>query len=415
MKSIEIGRAVRIRAYPRALLAAALCAGLAGGCATAPRDPPLTIAQSRQVSVLGIPNARFLVAETPQLEAEFVSAAQRELDARKLAGQEGPLPPAEYLAISGGGDQGAFGAGLLVGWTAHGDRPSFKAVTGVSTGALSAPFAFLGPDYDPQLRAVYTEITVRSVFRPNGLFTAVFGEAATNTAPLRATISRYFDDAVMRRIAEEYRKGRLLLVMSTDLDAPSPCIWNIGAIAASGKPGAREMIIQILLASAAIPSVFPPVMFDFDVDGRHLQELHVDGGVFAQTFLFPPGIDFAAASRNARVVGRQRDAYIIRNSTLLPVTEGVQRRTITIAKRTISVMVGASGVNDLLRLYSTAQEDHVGYHLAYIDDDFATPYKGPFDQGYMRTLFQYGFAKGSAGLEWKDKPLDQFQPDAPAP
>ena len=168
---------MRGRSHFRAIVAIALCAGLAAGCATAPRQPPLTIGQSRQVLVLGIPNARFQLGDTPPFEAELAAAAQREIDARHRAGQDGPLPPAEFLAISGGGDQGAFGAGLLVGWTAHGDRPTFKAVTGVSTGALSAPFAFLGPEYDPQLKAIYTEITARSVFRPNGLLTALSAES----------------------------------------------------------------------------------------------------------------------------------------------------------------------------------------------------------------------------------------------
>ena len=376
---------MRGRSHFRTVLAIALCAGLAAGCATAPREAPLTIAQSRQVLVLGIPNARFQYADVPQFEAELTAAAQREIDARHRAGQDGPLPPAEFLAISGGGDQGAFGAGLLVGWTAHGDRPTFKAVTGVSTGALSAPFAFLGPDYDPQLRAIYTEITARSIFKPNGLLTAVFGEAASNTAPLRATISRYLDATVLQRIAEEYRKGRLLLVMSANLDAPTPCVWNIGAIAASGKPGARDMIIKILLASSAIPSLFPPVMFDFNVDGQHRQEMHVDGGVFAQTFLFPPAIDFEATEKAAGTVGRQRDAYIIRNSTLLPEPMRVQRRTISIAGRTVSIIVGASGVNDMMRLYTTARDDHIGYHLAYIGDDFHdAPTRAPsVSQAYM--------------------------------
>jgi predicted acylesterase/phospholipase RssA len=363
--------------------------------------------QSRQVEVLGLPNARFQLGEAQQFEAELAAAAQRELDARHRAGLDGPLPPAEYLAISGGGDQGAYGAGLLVGWTAHGDRPTFRAVTGVSTGALSAPFAFLGSEYDPQLRAIYTEITARSIFKPNGLLTAIFGEAASNTAPLRAMINRYLDNAVLQRIAEEYRKGRLLLVMSGNLDAPTPCIWNIGAIAASGKPGARDMIIKILLASSAIPSLFPPVLFGFDVDGSRHEEMHVDGGVFAQTFLFPPAVDFKEAEKSAVQIGRQRDAYIIRNSTLLPEAADVQRGTIPIARRTVSIIVAASGINDMNRLYLTARDDHIGYHLAYIGDDFTTPYKGPFDQAYMRTLFQYGYAQGASGVEWKDKPPGQ--------
>jgi hypothetical protein len=377
---------------------------IVGGCALPHREPALTIAQSHQVLVLGIPNARFMPSDIAQLQQEFVSAAQREIDWRRDAGQTGPLPPAELLAVSGGGDDGAFGAGLLVGWTARGDRPAFKGVTGVSTGALTAPFAFLGPDYDPQLKAVYTETTARDIFKPRSALAAVFEDAMGDTTPLRQTVSRLLDNRMVRRIAEEYAKGRLLLILTTNLDSGQECIWNIGAIAASGKPGARELIIQILMASSAIPAVFPPVMIDLEVDGQHRQEMHVDGGIFAQAFLYPPGINAAEAAKMAGSVGRRRDAYIIRNGRLLSAEANVRRRTLPIAARAASLMIANSGVNDMIRIYATTQRDHVGYHLAYIDDNFAQPYKGPFDQTYMRSLFQYGFEQALAGVEWKDKP-----------
>ncbi len=386
-------------------MAIALGASLAAaGCATPQREPAATLVQSQQVRVLGLSNARFMPSDVAQLQQEFIAAAQREVEARRRAGQSGPLPPMEMLAISGGGDDGAFGAGLLVGWTARGDRPNFKGVTGVSTGALSAPFAFLGPDYDPQLREVYTETTARDIFTPRGKLAAIFQDAMGDTAPLRETVSRLLDDHMVQRIGEEYQKGRLLLILTTNLDAGQECIWNIGAIAASGKPGARELIIKILMASSAIPAVFPPVMIDVEVNGEERQEMHVDGGVFAQAFLYPPGINAGDAERAAGTAGRQRDAYIIRNGRLLAAETNVKRRTLPIASRAVSMMIGTSGVNDMIRIYALTQRDHVGYHLAYIESDFTPPYKGPFDQGYMRSLFQYGFDRGAAGGEWKDLP-----------
>lgn len=390
----------------RRMLAVALTASLGfTSCALPRREPALSLAQSQHVLVLGIPNARFMPSDTARLQQEFVAAAQREIEARRRAGLQGPLPPAKFLAISGGGDDGAFGGGLLVGWSARGDRPVFKAVTGVSTGALSAPFAFLGSDYDAQLKAVYTETTARHIFIRRSPLAAIFEDAMGDTTPLRETVARLVDDRMVQRIAEEYAKGRLLLIMTANLDAGQDCIWNIGAIAASGRPGARELIIKILMASSAIPAVFPPVMIDLEVDGQHRQEMHADGGVFAQVFLYPPGINAAEAAANVPdVANRQRDAYIIRNGRVLSPQANVRRRTLPIASRAVSLMIGSSGVNDMIRIYAITRRDNVGYHLAYIDDDFTQPYKGPFNQTYMRALFKYGFERGAAGVEWKDKP-----------
>jgi hypothetical protein len=395
---------MRVRSLRTAMLALAIGASLGvGGCALS-RSPAPTLAQSRQAMVLGIPNARFLPTDAAALQQEFVASTRREIESRRRSGQGGRLPPIKLLAISGGGDDGAFGAGLLLGWTARGDRPSFKGVTGVSTGALSAPFAFLGPDYDPQLKAVYTDSTASDIFKRRNPVAGITQDAMSDTAPLRAMVTRLLDDRMIQRIAQEYEKGRLLLIMTSDLDTGEPCIWNIGAIAASGKPGARALIVQILMASSAIPAVFPPVMIDLDVDGQHLQEMHGDGGVFAQTFLYPPGIDVAEAANALGTVGRKRDAYIIRNSRLHPAGADVTRSTLPIATRAVSLMIASSGLNDMVRIYATTARDHVGYHLAYVDDDFTTPYKGPFDQAYMRSLFRYGFDHARAGDEWKDRP-----------
>lgn len=377
------------------------------GCALPSRYPALDVAQSRETHVLDIPNARFMPPDPAQVSAlsgEFVAAAMRYKATRQSAGLTAPIPSAAYLAISGGGDDGAYGAGLLEGWTARGDRPEFRAVTGVSTGALSAPFAFLGPEYDPQLKAVYTESSAKRIFKPRNAGAAIFSDAMGDNTPLQELVARYIDDRFVQRIAEEYRKGRLLLIMSTNLDAGVPCIWNIGAIAASGKPGARELIIKILIASSSIPAAFPPAMFDFEVDGKHLQEMHVDGGVIAQTFLYPPSLDVADFERKTGTAGLKRDAYIIRNGRIGMAQANVPRRTIKIAGRAVSTMITVDGINDMFRLYALTQRDGVGYHVAYITDDFTAPYKGPFDPGYMKQIFQFGFEQGRRGDEWKSEP-----------
>jgi hypothetical protein len=241
-----------------------------GGCATLERLPAVTYAQAKQVEILDIPDARFYVSESKQILDMAIKANQRRNMTRGVSATR------YFLAISGGGDDGAFGAGLLVGWSDRGDRPEFDVVTGVSTGSLSAPFVFLGRAYDPQLKAVYTETSASDVFERNALLGALTGDALTNNAPLRAMISRYLDDEMIRRIGEEYGKGRLLFILTTNLDQARPVIWNIGAIAASNNPKARELIIDVLLASTSIPVVFAPGMLDVTVEGQRHQEMHVD-------------------------------------------------------------------------------------------------------------------------------------------
>src|SRR6185295_2967792 len=171
---------------------AVLCALLAG-CATLERLPAVTYAQAKQVDILDIPDARFYVSESKQILDMAIKANQRRNMTRGVSATR------NFLAISGGGDDGAFGAGLLVGWSDRGDRPEFDVVTGVSTGSLSAPFVFLGRAYDPQLKAVYTETNAGDVFTKNGLVSALTGDALTNNAPLRAMISRRLDDEMVRK------------------------------------------------------------------------------------------------------------------------------------------------------------------------------------------------------------------------
>jgi predicted patatin/cPLA2 family phospholipase len=308
------------------------------------------------------------------------------------------LPIGRFLAISGGGDNGAFGSGLLVGWTEAGDRPEFQVVTGVSTGSLIAPFAFLGPDYDGPLRDVYTTISADDVFSERGFIGAIFDDAMADTTPLWDLISKYVDERLMAGIAREYRKGRLLLIGTTDLDAERANIWNIGAIADSGHPGALNLIRQILRASSAVPGFFQPVLIDVELDGEPYQELHVDGGAIAQMFIYPPSIDIE------RVAHRERKVYLIRNAREDPEWADVERRTLSIAGRAISTMIHSSGSNDLLRIYFVTQRDHVDYNLAYIGSDFSAPRAGDFDKAYMNALFDYAYRQALGGYQWRKVP-----------
>ncbi len=381
------------------LLIAMAATGIAISACSAPeRLPAVPRADTERAQPLGIANARFYPDSHPQAMIDDATAALRREVAALPPGAK--LPPANYLAVSGGGDNGAFGAGLLNGWTEAGTRPQFKGVTGVSTGALIAPLAFLGPQYDPVLREVYTTINPDLVYRFRGLTAALFDDAMADTTPLSVLIAKYVDRNMLDAIAAEYRKGRLLLIGTTDLDAQRPVIWNIGAIADSGKPGALRLVHEILRASAAVPGAFQPVLIDVELDGRKYQELHVDGGAIAQLFLYPPSLELGKTG-----IKRERHAWVIRNARLDPDWSDTERRTLSIAGRAISTMLASSGRNDVLRVYFTALRDRVDYNLAYIGRDFDAPEKKvEFDQAYMRALYDYGYREAKAGMEWHKAP-----------
>ena len=386
----------------RYLLIALLLAGTLSACASPVREPGVPLGLTDRATVLGgLPNARYFAdTQVPEMTREAYAALDRERARLGPAGAAGRLPPVYFLAISGGGDNGAFGAGLLTAWTERGDRPEFKLVTGVSTGALIAPFAFLGPSYDGVLRQVYTESKQSDIFESRYLVTALFNDALKDTTPLFHLISHYVDEQMMAAIANEYRKGRLLLIGTTDIDAQRPVIWNIGAIAASGRPGSVELLRKILLASAAIPAAFPPVLIDVEVDGKPYQEMHVDGGAIAQTFLYPPTLT-AGINLKTGPLARERHAYVIRNGRLDPEWASTDRRVFSIAGRAVATMIHYSGQNDVYRLQTTTARDGVDFNLAYIGRDFTLEHEDDFDPTYMRALFEYGQAQIKNGTAWK--------------
>lgn len=396
-----------------------LSATMLSACSSPRRAPAVPNELADRAMVLNDPAVRtWDDTLNPAFSEELFRAGSLEFELRREAGENGPLPPATYLAISGGGAEGAFGAGILCGWTATGTRPEFKVVTGISTGALTAPFAFLGSRYDDKLRKVYTSVTTAEIAKKRGILAAIYNDALMDTVPLRHLLATLVDDAMMRDIAAEYAKGRILMVATTNLDANRGVIWNIGAIASTGDPKALDLIHNILIASAAIPAAFPPVMFDVEVDGKKYQEMHVDGGAKAQVFLYPPTLHLNATAAAAGVQ-RDRIAYIIRNSRLDPKWSDVHRKTLPIAARAIDSLIQTQGVGDLYRIYMTSTRDGVDFNLAYIPATFNEQAKENFDPVYMTKLFDVGYALAiqSGGYPWQKTPpgFTSQIPPAPAP
>lgn len=397
------GRDATTGGYGRLALWARACFGAlfvltVAACSAPERLPAVPSADTHRALPLGLANARFFpLQDRAALVAEFEQAAHRHRQTLGL-GPDTQLPSADLLAISGGADNGAFGSGLLVGWTEAGDRPEFELVTGVSTGALIAPFAFLGTDYDRQLRDVFTTISAKDVFKERWLVSAIFNDAMADTSPLWGMISRLVDEPMIAAIAREYQKGRLLLIGTTDLDAQRANIWSIGAIAASGHPGAIDLVRKILRASSAVPGIFQPVLIDVELDGKAYQELHVDGGAIAQMFLYPPNIDVQ------QIAHEDRKAFLILNAREDPEWASVERQTMSIAGKAISTMIHSSGMNDLLRIYFVSKLDDIDYNLAYIGSDFSAPGSGEFDKAYMNALFDYAYQQARKGYSWQKEP-----------
>lgn len=389
----------------RALLAAAVSVPqvLAASCASPPRlqAVPSTLTAQAQTA---IPNARFFPdRDNAALIEEAMASYRREGAWLASTGHTGPLPPAAFLTISGGGGDGAFGAGLLTGWTATGKRPVFKLVTGISTGALIAPFAFLGPGYDPQLAETYTRVTDHDIFKKRNFTAALFSDALADTKPLAKLVDKFLTRELLDAIAQEYAKGRLLLVGTTNLDSREPVYWNMGAIARSRDPAALALFRQVTVASASIPGAFPPVMIDVTVDGVRYQEMHVDGGATRQVFMYPQ--TFRLADEAAAIgANRQRAVYIIRNARLDPEWASVDRRMLSIVNRAVSSLIQTQGFGDLNRMYLTTMRDHVDFNLAYIPPDFTVPKRSQFDIDYMTQLFERGRQMAAVGYPWAKYP-----------
>ena len=385
---------------------------LATGCAAPPRKPAPPPELEQVAAALGDPSIRSWDVELNEpFKNELIRAVGRGLAEFESAGSEAPT--SHFLALSGGGPDGAFGAGLLCGWTIEGSRQEFTVVTGVSTGALIAPFAFLGPRYDDKLRQVYTTVNTRQIALRRSLLAGLRSDAAMNTAPLRRTIEKFIDEAMVRELAEQYGRGRILVVATTNFDSGRAVIWNIGAIAATGRPEAIGLIHDVLMASAAIPAVFPPVMIRVEAEGRVYEEMHMDGGTKAQVFLYPPSLDLRAETE-ARGLERRRVAFVIRNARLDREWATVPRSTLPIARRAIGSLIHANGVGDLFRIYLTSRRDNVEFKLAYIPATFTAARTEDFDPVYMKELFTLGFEMASApgGFPWGTSPPGWAESDA---
>src|SRR5712672_99000 len=396
-----------------AWLGSAIAVGiLLQSCGSLTRHDAVPPALTEKAVIAGIPNSRYWLDRdlAPSIQS-VLEDSKRENDALVRAGKPlDPLPPIYLLGISGGGDAGAFAAGLLAGWSVHGGRPQFKVVTGISAGALIAPFAFLGPQYDEVIRSVSTSIGPQEVFHERNRLAGLASDGMADSGPLARLVAKYVTPELLAEIAHEFSNGRVLEIGTTDLDAGRAVTWNMGAIAANGSPAALKLFRDIMIASASIPGAVSPVMIDVEVDGKPFQEMHVDGGVITQVFLYPSHILTELAKATGAPLHREIHGYVIRNGKLESEWSNTRRRTLKIGERAINALVQTQGTSDLHRIYETAQHDGADFNLAYIGSDFNEPHTEPFNSTYMNKLFDYAYQLSVKGYPWQ-----KTDPDVRAP
>ncbi|WP_092083373.1 patatin-like phospholipase family protein [Bradyrhizobium brasilense] len=372
----------------RAIRQAALLCGLAlalSACSSLPRMP-YTAADAANSRVLDLDGLR-RYADEP--------ASKFKLEKRSVA------PITSYLALSGGGADGAYGVGVLNGWTAAGNRPAFSVVSGVSTGGPIAPFAFLGPRYDDTLKEVYTSGIAESLLQDPSLMRVLFGSGLFGNKRLRELVARYVGPEILSEVARENAKGRKLLIVTTDLDTQRTVIWDMGRIAAVATPEALQLFRDVMAASASIPLVFPPIMIDAEGQGRRFQEMHVDGGVTAPVLTLPDALLFRERGWPAN---SRMNIYILVNKKLEGNFELVSNSTIDVASRSISAITQAQTRSVILSTYDFARRNRLGFHLSYIERDYPAPETQGFDTAYMRALYQYGYDKAATGQAWTVTP-----------
>jgi len=373
---------------------------LAVACGTVPDRNAIPPELGLAAEIPGIPNARYWGDETPEAMQGVMLLPPEEMERQfsALFGRDH-----HFLAISGGGSNGAFGAGLLSGWTASGTRPEFGIVTGISTGALIAPFAFLGPEYDPLLKQFFTTITTADIITKRSLLRGVTSDALADSEPLRRLIAEYVDEAILSKVAAAHRQGRRLLIGTVNLDAARPVVWNMGVIAASDAPHRLELFRSVLLASASIPGGFPPVFIPVVADGGTYDEIHVDGGTCTQVFLLPVGVDWKEIKQRLQVKSRPR-IWVIRNARLDPKWVSLDPTFSTLAGRTISSLIRTQGIGDLIRIWVDARENDMDFNLAYVPKTFTLESKEPFDKAYMNELYDLAYRLAKDGYPWSKTP-----------
>lgn len=360
----------------------ALTSMVLGGCMATRQYPAPAVSPAMQLVEIG---------------GEATGAAAQ---AGSLRGRSPTMIPQNVLVLSGGGMNGAYTAGVLKGWTASGTRPRFDVVTGISTGALIAPFALLGPEYDGELERLYTSMRREDIFRPR----LVWLDSVVSSEPLKQQIAASATPEILQKIAESHRQGRRLYVGTTNLDTKTLVVWDLGAIAARNSAEGRALLQKVLLASCSIPGLLPPVPIDVEIDGKSFTELHVDGSVAACLFLQPAMIGIGSDGALPSDVNPASIRVLVAGK-LCQAAAPAKRGLFSIAGESMNAILQAKIEGELTRLFMLARYAKADFKVAGIPQAYETPGDSmSFDPQVMRGLFDEGFRGGKDGTTWRSFP-----------
>jgi predicted acylesterase/phospholipase RssA len=398
-------------AFARILFMASLTGLIvAGGCAKPRRIPPVDLGgvhgwkpveSSEPFGTRGTPLA------ISRNGSGVVRAAHSEV------GSVHPPRPKTILALSGGGMYGSYTAGVLNGWSESGQRPVFDVVTGISTGGLIAPLAFLGSEYDDQMKLIYTCVSRRDIFTYRNWATIPFRDAAATTTPLRNIVEAGMTDDLILRLAAEHRKGRRLYIGTTNMDTRRFVTWDIGAIATRAESrdradlkASKKLIVDVMIATCSLPGVFPPVPIDIELDGVRYTELHMDGGVTSAVWVPMPVLE--AAAPDPRVPNASQpptELYVILAGKPFPDSGQMEPKLLPVVATFLSTAQAAQCRRDLANLYHQAQLMNIRFHLTGVRSEFSTPAGGlEFDRKEMNRLYEEGVRVGKENVWWDTPP-----------
>jgi len=372
------------------------------GCATLRHPVPQALVDKATLD--NMDDIRFIAGETnTELQENLLRSIK----------QEGPgifnLGPDRkkaypILAISGGGTDGAYGAGFLNGWSKKGSRPVFKIVTGVSTGAIIAPFAFLGSGYDDAVKTLYTTMSKKNFMVSRLPFGPLFGDSLASNRPLARKLATFYNYALLAKIADQHKRGRRLFVGTVNLDAQRFVVWDMGAIAVRGD---INLFRKVILASYSMPVMFSPVFFQVKVNGKAYDEMHVDGGTLTQvftTYYLLENMDAAVRRAGIDPATIRSKLYLLRNGYITPNYLKIRDGFLSITERAVDTITAAQGVGDLYQIYYYMNQSGGDFNLAFIPADFKPKKKEMFDTQEMKRLFERGYADAAGGYQWQKTP-----------